>query len=83
MAPTHEINKILSQALAPAWENGVNPNNILAAAATELCEQKLQYARQISEKLSVQLLLPLGLCYLPAFILLGISPIIISGFSNF
>lgn len=83
LAPANETSKILSQALAPAWENGVNPNNILAAAAIELREKKLQRARQASEKLSVKLILPLGLCYLPAFILLGISPIIISGLSHF
>lgn len=82
LAPSDKISRILSQILAPAWENGVNPSNILKAAAAELREKKLQRTRQATEKLSVKLILPLGLCYLPAFILLGISPLIISGFSG-
>ena len=35
-------------------------------------------ARQESSKLSVRLLLPVGLCFLPSFICIGILPTVMS-----
>ena len=33
--------------------------------------------REAAERLAVRLVLPLGLCHLPAFIILGIVPVVV------
>lgn len=74
-----EWAKYLSQALEPAWKDGVAPDALLKGAGIRVRAGKDQRARQAAQKLSVRLVVPLGICQLPAFILLGIVPVILAG----
>lgn len=74
-----EWAKYLSQALEPAWKDGVAPDALLKGAGIRVRAGKDQRARQAAQKLSVRLVVPLGICQLPAFILLGIVPAILAG----
>ena len=69
----------LRDALAPAYTGGGAPSTALLlslADAHRLSERRA--AERAAGKLSVALVVPLGLCSLPAFICLGIVPILIS-----
>lgn len=72
----------LSAALEPAWKDGVSPEALLKGAGLRVRASKDQRARQAAQKLSVRLVIPLGICQLPAFILLGIVPVILAGIEN-
>lgn len=69
----------LSQALEPAWKDGVAPDVLLKGSGIRVRAHREQRARQAAQKLSVHLVIPLGICQLPAFILLGIVPVILAG----
>ena len=69
----------LSQALEPAWKDGVAPDALLKGSGIRVRANREQRARQAAQKLSVHLVIPLGICQLPAFILLGIVPVILAG----
>ncbi|WP_122819536.1 type II secretion protein F [Varibaculum vaginae] len=74
-----EWARYLSQALEPAWKDGVAPEALLKGAGIRVRASKDQRARQAAQKLAVRLVVPLGICQLPAFIFLGIVPIILAG----
>lgn len=62
----------LAAALAPAWSDGVDPEPLLAHAAAAIRTGRQARAREAAARLGVRLVLPLGLCLLPAFVLLGL-----------
>lgn len=68
--------KILHTALGPAWEDGVSPLRSLEHAAQSTRKEAVSNAQQAAAKLAVQLVLPLGVFLLPAFILLGAIPLV-------
>lgn len=66
----------LAQVLRESWEYGVSAvPGLEAAAQAHRRQQRTEFAR-LSARLGVRLLLPLGLLHLPAFIALGIIPIL-------
>lgn len=69
---------LIADALRPSWEQGTAPGIRLRAAITQLDAQERSAIEQAASKLSVRLLLPTGLCFLPAFILIGVAPAIVS-----
>lgn len=69
----------LKEALEPAWKDGVSPESLLTGQSRQLRRQKDQRAKEAAQRLAVKLVLPLGLCQLPAFILLGIVPNVLAG----
>lgn len=75
----HNYGQILSEALQPAWSDGVDPQPLLESAANQFRQLRIQQAKQAAQKLSIRLVLPLGLCQLPAFILLGLVPTVLGG----
>lgn len=77
-----EWAKYLSAALEPAWKDGVAPEALLKGTGMRVRASKDQRAREAAQKLSVRLVIPLGICQLPAFILLGIVPVILAGLEN-
>ncbi|WP_307738071.1 type II secretion protein F [uncultured Varibaculum sp.] len=77
-----EWAQYLAAALEPAWKDGVSPEALLKGAGLRVRASKDQRARQAAQKLSVRLVIPLGICQLPAFILLGIVPVILAGIEN-
>lgn len=68
----------LESALRPGWEDGADPGPLLLASARSLQATRASEDEQAAQRLAVRLVLPLGLCSLPAFIILGIVPVIAS-----
>lgn len=68
----------VAEALRPAWEDGASP--VAAVRAAARARRRAHHARALAaaERLGVQLLLPLALCHLPAFVVLGIVPVLVS-----
>lgn len=71
LAPVHA-------GLRAAWEEGVAPTGVLRTAAVELRRDEHRAALEAAGRLGVRLVLPLGLCYLPAFVLVGLVPVLVS-----
>ncbi|MDU0968115.1 MAG: type II secretion protein F [Actinomycetaceae bacterium] len=67
----------LSKALEPAWRDGVGPLPLLESAASRIRRTRHQAAKEAAEKLAVRLVVPLGVCQLPAFVLLGLVPVLV------
>jgi pilus assembly protein TadC len=58
-------------------QSGAKLAGAMRSAAQELREVRASRARTRAERVGVWTLLPLGLCYLPAFICLGVVPVVI------
>ena len=68
----------LRDALAPAYTGGAPSTALLLSLADAHRLSERRATERAAGKLSVALVVPLGLCSLPAFICLGIVPILIS-----
>lgn len=68
----------LRDALAPTYTGGAPSTALLLSLADAHRLSERRAAERAAGKLSVALVVPLGLCSLPAFICLGIVPILIS-----
>ncbi|MET0789173.1 MAG: type II secretion system F family protein [Cellulomonas sp.] len=64
--------------LEPSWTTGSAPGPALRGRADQLRRERRARARAAAGALGVHLVLPLGLCFLPAFVLLGLVPMILS-----
>lgn len=68
----------IGHAMRGAWENGAAPSRALRAAGEALRRDSDRRTRTAAARLGVQLVLPVGLCLLPAFVLIGLVPIFAS-----
>lgn len=68
----------IAHALRGAWENGAAPGRALRAAGEAMRRDSDRRTRTAAARLGVQLVLPVGLCLLPAFVLIGLVPIFAS-----
>jgi len=68
----------IGTALRPAWEAGASPTASLRAAGETSQRHQLEQSKLAAARLGVQLVLPLGLCLLPAFVLIGLVPVLLS-----
>ena len=68
----------LQRALEPAWADGVAVEPLLRRAADEVRAGQAQAADEAAARLGVRLVLPLGLCFLPSFVLLGLVPVFVA-----
>lgn len=68
----------LARALEPAWHDGANPLPLLDRAVAAALARRDRRAREAAGRLGVRLVLPLGLCHLPAFIAIGVVPVLLS-----
>ncbi len=68
--------------LIRAQERGRPIGHLLRVSAISLVEERSRRARMQVSKLGVKLSLPIGICFLPAFISGAIVPIVISFFST-
>lgn len=64
--------------LSFAYSTGAPSARMLQAAAVRARAERKHAAEAAAEKLGVTMLLPLGACYLPAFVLLGVVPVVVS-----
>lgn len=70
--------RLVASALRPAWRAGASPVPLLRAEADRLRARARARSRAAAGRLAVQLVLPLGACSLPAFVLLGLVPVVVS-----
>ena len=68
----------LQSAVEPTWKHGVSPSARLTALAESTLESEEASVSVDASRLSVRLLIPMGLCFLPAFVLIGVIPTIMS-----
>lgn len=66
----------LRDALESSWTSGNAPETMLARSASWERRARLADAKTRAEELSVRLVGPLGACFLPAFLALGIAPLL-------
>ncbi len=66
------------RALRGAWLDGAAPGDALRAAGEEVRHERRSGARTAAARLGVRLVLPLGACYLPAFVLVGLVPVLLA-----
>ncbi|SPT54282.1 Flp pilus assembly protein TadB [Actinomyces bovis] len=67
----------LAECLRVSWEEGASPLPLLERAACTVRDGRAASAQEAAERLAVRLVLPLGLCHLPAFVLLGVVPVVL------
>lgn len=65
-----------AQAMALAGLAGVPPGQLLRRAARDVREQERRRLEESAARLSVRIVIPLGLCFLPAFGLLTVVPVV-------
>ncbi|ROS76576.1 type II secretion system F family protein [Cellulomonas sp. PhB143] len=70
--------EVVAEPLRATWESGSAPAGALHVALTELRREVRARAQRAAGRLGVRLVVPLGLCFLPAFVLIGIVPVLIS-----
>ncbi len=70
--------RAVGEALEPAWVDGVPAGPLLTRAADHVRADRDRAAHEAAARLGVRLVLPLGLCLLPAFVLLGLVPVLLS-----
>lgn len=68
----------VAAALRPSWEDGVAPGGALRATAAHIRRERRAEALDAAGRLGVRLVLPLGVCHLPAFVLVGLVPVLVS-----
>lgn len=68
----------LGRALGPAWERGSSPIDALDALADATLNRARASGDAAAAELGVRLSLPLALCLLPAFVLVGVIPLLIA-----
>lgn len=68
----------LASVLQPAWEEGASPVPLLVRGASRTRAAEIHRALDAAERLGVRLMIPLGVCLLPAFFALGIVPVVVS-----
>lgn len=68
----------VADVLEASWTSGSAPGPALRARADQLRRRRRARARAAAGALGVRLVLPLGLCFLPAFVLLGLVPMVLS-----
>lgn len=78
----HAELKSFCEHLRFAYATGAPSASMLRAAAAQARSQRRHSAERRAEELGVKMMLPLGACFLPAFILLGVVPVVLSMLSD-
>jgi Flp pilus assembly protein TadB len=71
----------LGRALARAHQSGASARSAIAALAEELAAQSRAHRDARARSVEVRAAAPLGVCFLPAFVLLGVVPMVVGVFS--
>lgn len=70
--------QVLRKCLVHSWEFGSPVTQSLSAARINAENTATVEAKEAAERLGVLMALPLGLCFLPSFVLLAVVPIVVS-----
>jgi urease gamma subunit len=73
---------LLAQSIAKAQLDGRSIAGVVERAATLCYQNTVRRSRERVKSLSVKLALPVGLCFLPSFLVGGIGPIVYSFFAT-
>ena len=78
--PLHDLpaGTRLAAAVARSADSGAALANAFARVADDLRSARLTEAETAAQRAGVLLVLPLGLCFLPAFVVAGIVPVIVA-----
>jgi tight adherence protein B len=68
----------LGRALRSSWTAGASPVPMLAAARESVIERARADAERAAAVLGVRVALPLALCFLPAFVVVGVVPLLLA-----
>jgi hypothetical protein len=68
----------VAAALHATWTTGAAPGPALRSGAAQVRRDRRTAAREAAGRLGVRLVIPLGLCFLPAFVLIGLVPVMVS-----
>jgi len=68
----------LGRALRSSWTAGASPVPVLAAARESAIERARAEAERAAAVLGVRVALPLALCLLPAFVVVGVVPLLLA-----
>jgi hypothetical protein len=77
-ARDHTLVGDLRSTLWLVWDSGVEAGPLLEALCARLGRAERRRLTQAAARLGVYLMAPLGLCYLPAFVALGLVPVLLS-----
>ncbi|NMN00575.1 type II secretion system protein, pilus assembly [Bifidobacterium sp. DSM 109958] len=69
---------MLSDTLEPAHRHGTSPLPRIEAAVDQIDKTERRLIEERAAKLGVRMLVPTGACFLPAFVLIGVLPVIAS-----
>lgn len=67
----------LASALQPAWTRGAAVKPLLKHTQRRIRREQAARNRVAARRLGVKLVLPVAACYLPAFVVLGLVPVVI------
>ncbi len=65
-------------ALRASWTEGVAASATLRAVAATLRRERRTRAMEAAGRLGVRMVIPLAVCHLPAFVLVGLVPVLVS-----
>ncbi|BDR55350.1 membrane protein [Bombiscardovia apis] len=68
--------KAVRDCLEPSWRHGISPLGRIETTIEQLDQGQRRSLNEASARLTVKILLPTGLCILPAFIVIGVVPCI-------
>ncbi|GAA2517643.1 type II secretion system F family protein [Rarobacter incanus] len=74
-SPVDGVPRRLLDALSGSWNHGANAQAALQSLSTRVREEQAARSAQAAARLSVLLVIPLGACFLPAFVFLGMAPL--------
>lgn len=72
----------VARAFARSSRSGASVSRVLARTAQELRREQRARTQEIARSVAVKTAAPLGLCFLPAFVVVGIVPMIIGAFGQ-
>lgn len=70
--------RAIKSSLAPAWISGAPVAALLDHAKKRVRAERAANDSEAAKRLGVQLILPVALCYLPAFVVLGLVPVLLA-----
>lgn len=74
--------RLVAQAIEQARDSGAAPALALEHAAADLTAEEAVHAQERARRVGVRAALPLGVCLLPAFLCLGVVPLVASLMSD-
>lgn len=72
------VLSVIHNVLEPAWKRGASPALRIESAIAQINAAEETSITTAAHELSVRILLPLGLCFLPGFIVIAVLPLMSS-----